>query len=267
MENELSLMGSTMGKNGSFLASTISAQCAQPSTGPEDVYVVNVGSNGILTAMLNAASTTFDSVLYARKGDCASIVGEKCTDRTSPMHNLFGGEVISFPVKSGETWYIVVDGYKDVPDGKGDYGLRVSLRTGANKTSPVPVRFELGSPMMLEGAIDSAPNNDVWAVLCGGQGEVIYQVEYGTGVGKLKLSATPGATDIDLALYGTKDVPDGNVSIEGSCAKAGCGETPHLDTFAGTKYLVVDGSLPGGSTCLNAITGPYKLFVEPIALP
>lgn len=264
-EPELVLPRSTIGKNGSFLAPKLSTRCIQPTSGPEDVYVVNVASDGVLTTMLNASTTKFDSVLYARKGNCVAGVVEHCADRTSAAHDLNGGEVLSFPVKAGETWYVIVDGYKDAADGKGDYTLRASLRTGANMNSIVPIRFELGSTMTLDGVIDT--ENDIWTLSCGGEGEIIYKVEYGTGVKKLKLSAIPGAIDTDLALYGTKELPDGYVSEEGSCETAGCGNTPHLDLFAGTTYMVVDGSLPGGSTCVDEDPGPYKLIVEPSATP
>jgi len=265
-EAPFSFIGSTMNEKDRF-APVITANCAQTTSGPEHVHEVTVGADGILTAMTVASGTTFDSVLYARKATCADGATEFCADRSSAIHDLLGGEVLSFPVKAGEVWHIIVDGYDDTANGKGDYELKLSLRSGLDATSVVPVRIELGSAMTLRGAVGDAGQNDVFTGTCGGQGELVYQIEYGTGVQKIKFEASPLVNTLALALYATKAAPDSFVSPDVGCNAVGCNEKATISTTPGIAYLVVDGGLPGFNICNQAGPGSFNLVATPSATP
>lgn len=262
-EGPLPLTGSTANEK-NIVVPAIASNCPHSAAGPERIYAVTPGSDGILTAMTIASGTKFDSVLYARKGNCSDGTTEICADRTSVAHDLFGGEVLSFPVKIGEVWNIIVDGYQDVANGKGNYELRLSLRTGQDSTSAVPVRFEVGSPMTLRGdVIEGGVNNDIFTPTCGGLGELVYQIEYGTGVQKIDFDAVPLINTLAPALYGTTTAPSGGVSPEVGCNAGGCGETASISTTPTIKFLVVDGALPGFDVCNGATKGPYNLIAKP----
>lgn len=245
------------------IAPSITSNCAQSTSGPERIYSVTTAAAGILTAMTVASGTSFDSVLYARKGSCMDKSSEICADRTSVMHDRFGGEVLSFPVSAGDEWYIVVDGYDDVAEGKGNFALSLSLRTGRDQSSVIPVRLETGSAMTLRGFVDGGGENDVFTPSCGGLGERVYKVEYGAGVQSLKFDVVPLDPLYDPALYATKTPPNNLVSPEVGCETGGCGGTATISTTPGTAYVVVDGALKGFPSCANAKEGPYNLIVTP----
>lgn len=172
------------------------------AAGPERVYAVTysagVGVNpkGFLTARLKRAKTTFDSVLYAKK-DCCIGPTEACSDSTDgAAGSLFGGEVLSVPIQSGETWYVFVDGAD--ADDMGDYELEmnISYGWGCVDEAIVPVFVEPGSPMTLKGTtdIDNITNG------CGGPGpgwegwgsSVVYALSWASSV-----------TAIDITLKST----------------------------------------------------------------
>lgn len=265
-DTSVPIKDSTQAEKNMF-APVATGNCVQMTSGPERVYAVTVGAEGILTAMITASGTMFDSVLYARKGSCDDKTSELCADRTSGAHDLNGGEVLSFPVDIGEVWYIVVDGYDDAANGKGNYELSLSLRTGRDQGSVVPVRFEAGTAMTLLGAVGAKGQNDVWTPTCGGLGEIIYQVDYGTDVKTLKWDAVPLIDTFDPALYATTTVPNNLVSPEVGCESPGCGVTATMSTTPTAPFVVVDGALPGFPNCMDATPGSYRLIVTPNASP
>src|SRR5262249_24894825 len=98
-----SFIGTTSGLS---LSSVSPMMGCSKAAGPERIYAVHPKFDGFLTASLTRAYTHFDSVLYARKGDCCTTDATAfCADSSSNMStHLFGGETISFRVSQGDVW-------------------------------------------------------------------------------------------------------------------------------------------------------------------
>jgi hypothetical protein len=263
IDNEIhKFNGTTIGKKNRLTAATTST-CAQ-SSGPEDIYLVSIVEDGILTVRVSASVSTFDSVLYARKGNCNPGATEFCADRTAPDHSLNGGEVLSFPVKNGEVWHVMVDGFADTAEGTGNYLMSLTLRSGTHKDSVVEVGFEPGSMMTMYGDT-SGSMAKVMSTVCGGPaGEIIYRVEDPTEMAiptQFKFEASPtgpnlGSTDLVIYAIPLSTTPEGLVSAFDCHNDQGGGgpESVNTTTAQLPAYVIVD-----------AVTdGPYELFMTPI---
>lgn len=225
--------------------------CTQAS-GPERIYAVHPKFDGYLTASLVRATTTFDSVLYARKGPdcCTTTATPLCADSsTGTPGALFGGEVISFRVAQSDVWYIFVDGV-DAAHGQGDYELVLSHASGVKCDSgPILVPIELGSKMTLLGDAqnlgDPGENCGQCGVdLCDGMGsEAIYQITAPPSVHTLQIALDPKTTLYDSVLY----------------ARTACG-APATQILC--QDIVGPGSNSGEKLKLNNTGLPLFVFVD-----
>jgi hypothetical protein len=104
--------GSTSG------ASTLVGTCADTTTSPEKVYRWTPATSGLATIeTCSGTDTSFDTVLYVRQSDCATGTQIACNDDTGSCAtaepNNHHGSRIQPSVTAGETYFIVVDGFKD----------------------------------------------------------------------------------------------------------------------------------------------------------
>jgi hypothetical protein len=204
--------------------------------GPERVYAVTfaaeagVNPQAFLTASLKREKTAFDTVLYARK-NCCSEPTEACGDSTNRTDmapsTLFGGEVISFPIKSGETWYIIVDGASADDHGDFEMVLDLSYGWGCGDGITIPIQIEPGGPMTLRGTTDI--HNDKNG--CGGN--FVNWIGWGSSV-VYALRWAPGVKSVDVLLNST-DLMVANDTLfylRGQCVKEDQNSGTHASELA-----------------------------------
>jgi hypothetical protein len=248
--------------------------------GPERVYAVTytaapgMNPTAFLTASLKRLPTSFDSVLYAKKNCCAGPT-EVCTDSTGGAAGaVFGGEVLSMPVASGETWYIFVDGVN--PEDSGSYEIAMNLSYGwscASDKFHIPIHLERGGSMTLKGTTDiQNETNGCGSIGWGWIGwgsSAVYALRWApdvTGV-DIKLKSTDTMVANDTLLYlrttcetqgefeGTPDSELACVDINNINTKTG--ET-HSLTLAGEEQPVFLFSDVG-----KGQGGPFELTLTP----
>jgi hypothetical protein len=262
----LPLFGETSGASRSTVGPVTG--CSQ-AAGPERIYAVHPKFAGFLTASLARPSTTFDSVLYARKGPacCATAETSLCADSSSGEPGGFkGGEVISFQVAKGDVWYIFVDGV-DSANGAGSYELVLSHTRGTScQDSLVKVPIELGSKMTLLGNTEASGDPGMSCGTCGSnscagsRGEVVYQLTAPPTVKTLEVKLDPKLTTFDSVLYArTTCAPEG--------AQLFCQDVHGAESDSGEKFRFDN---PGVPFYLFVDTGPtaaqsydYTLVVMP----
>jgi hypothetical protein len=221
-----------------------------PAKGPEHVYRVEIPDRWILNArILNTAS--FDTVLYARQ-DCCSSSTKYCADRADAGHTLTGGEVLSFPVKKDEIWYIFVDSYD--ANEFGTYELQVRLDYGGNCNRPIPIHIEAGSDMTIDGEAYEPGEIDNLGGSCKPEflgAEAIYNVTAGAGV-----------TGLDITMFGTGE--DSMLYAKNACSggtelacddTVGTGEVISLSAAQLPAFVFADFA--------NGKFGPFKLTFAP----
>jgi hypothetical protein len=239
------IIGETAGASRTGVPASVACQATD---GPERVYALRVAKGGILTARLARQGTTFDTVLYARKGCCKRVdATTRCADsrQAAGAPALPGGEVISFPVAAGEVWYVIVD--SPSAGASGGFTLDLDLAPGSACAGVVPVIIEAGSPMSLRGTTTEAVGQDrCFTGHTGGVGEfgeVVYE-----------LRAPASVTRFDLAVHGDFDTV--------LYARSSC-----VDTNAGSpdELACVDDDKSSGSEFINGLpnTGaPIYVFVD-----
>jgi glucose/arabinose dehydrogenase len=107
-------------------ASLEAASCGQSGDSPETVYEWTPAKSGVATIETCGTGTLYDSVVHLRDGACVGGAELQCNDDTTGCGtgepHASHGSRITPTVTSGETYYIVVDGY----DGnQGDFQLTV----------------------------------------------------------------------------------------------------------------------------------------------
>ena len=102
-------------------------------TSPEGLLWFTAPRDGTIVASTNFSSSSYDSVLYVREGDCDARSAElTCNDddRQPAFGDRRTNSEIEFEVTEGETYYILADGYGGA-QGTAEFGL------GYGGTSPV----------------------------------------------------------------------------------------------------------------------------------
>ena len=94
--------GSTTGQTHAYVGT-----CGETSMSPEQVYRVNSGTGGTMTAQVVGAGTDFDSVLYVRKGACGGPGQNQIECHDSLGH---GGESVTWAAPPDTDYWIFVDG-------------------------------------------------------------------------------------------------------------------------------------------------------------
>lgn len=107
----------------SLTANTTEHPNAQKATcggggGRDAVYQVMPHRDGVMTIALT--SSAFDTVIYARSGNCATGQELACANKSKDI----GPESISIPVVTGTPFWLFVDGYKY---GKGPFKLEFTM--------------------------------------------------------------------------------------------------------------------------------------------
>ena len=233
------------------------------SAAPDRVFAVTPSSNGFLTAWLKRAGTSFDSVLHAGTvcTEGASFASMTCADSFDPngIDALNGGELVSFRVVQGSTYYLFVDGA--VAGDAGTFELSVDLSTGLDCSDPVPLRLEAGSEMLLLGSTVGTVNSA--GGTCGGAtpaGEdVVYEVTRG-GSSAISAETTTSETTYNAVLYARATC--GSSSSQLDCdnpGQNGGGAYVSFDAGSTPVYLWVDGSPVNGSS----VSGSYGLLLTP----
>jgi hypothetical protein len=243
--------------------------CTQAG-GPERVYAVHAELDGFLTASLTRPTTTFDSVLYARKGSdcCTTAATTLCADSSNGTAGGFlGGEVISFRAAKGDDWFIFVDGVDDTALGAGDYELVLSYAGGVRcDDGPIHVPIELGSKMTLLGDAQGLGEagqhcGQCGADLCAGEGsEAIYQITAPPSVKTLQIGLDPITTHFDSVLYLRSVCMAAETQIlcqDIRGAASDSGEKLKLNNTGAPLYVFVD------TGALQAPSYAYTLVVTP----
>jgi len=231
------------------------------SAGPDRIYAVTPSVNGYLTANLSRAATTYASVLYASTAcsDASPVTATLCADSVDPMgvQTLFGGEVLSFQVSAGTTYYVYVDGATAATGGA--YSLGLDLSTGVGCNDPVPLPLEAGSPMRVLGStLGLQPSS---SGTCGGNpgGEVVYSLTRGGG-GALTVATDPTVTNYNSVLHARTTCSSQNTEVACSNNNNTATETVNLTLLNGVALtLRMDGSTAGG----GASSGNYGLILTP----
>src|SRR5213078_967870 len=94
--------------------SALAGSCGSSGSSPERVYQWTPAVSGTATIQTCGAGTSFDTVLYLRRGACASgpEVAAGCNDDTcANASGLFRASRITPTVTAGQPYFIVVDGY------------------------------------------------------------------------------------------------------------------------------------------------------------
>ncbi|NUO53933.1 MAG: hypothetical protein HOV80_34240 [Polyangiaceae bacterium] len=167
----LSVPGTTIGGLNLHVTEPTSGSTCWNTDGPERVYAVTVQATGTLTAWLPTATTTFQSALF-RASTCEAAGQSSCLDNWGAPDER-GGELVSFAVTGGETYYFIVDG---VAGDQGDYVLELDLSTGTDCSDPIPITIEGQGPIYLSSPIlDFADHTSCESGENGGP-EVVYEV-------------------------------------------------------------------------------------------
>jgi hypothetical protein len=110
-------------------SSTLSGTCSTTNNSPEKVFKWTPSRSGTATIRTCSSSTTFDTVVYVRRSSCTG-TQVACNDDTNGCAVGDGtanadhhGSVVNPSVTSGQTYYIVVDGYNGK---KGNFRLTIT---------------------------------------------------------------------------------------------------------------------------------------------
>jgi hypothetical protein len=95
-------------------ASALTAGCVPTSSqSPEVVFVWTPAASGSATIATCGTGTSYDTVLSLRQGACTDGAEIGCNDDSCPVNgSAIWGSRITAAVTAGETYYVVVDGYK-----------------------------------------------------------------------------------------------------------------------------------------------------------
>jgi cysteine-rich repeat protein len=121
-DTEVILSGNTTNTGSNATGTTTLCDNGPGGASPDVIFAVTAHRSGNLRAFVNA---DFDSMLYARSGECDGGTQRDCED--------FGGsgETIFVPMTTGQTVWVVVDGFKDTaagsPPDRGPFQLSLSI--------------------------------------------------------------------------------------------------------------------------------------------
>ena len=247
-------------------SSSLSGTCGNTNTSPEQVFAWTPSLTGTATIQTCSASgTNFDTVLYLRDGDCRIGSQSACNDDSSGCATSAGGSIgsrITPNVTAGQTYYIVVDGYRGA---SGNFALTVTAPTlgpPSSCTSPTVIPAA--------GGVFTGSTNDGSSSLSGTCGssntspeKVFAWTPSRSGTATIQTCGASG-TSFDTVLYmrsGTCQTGSQNACNDDTsgCATGGSNSegsriTPSV-TAGQTYYIVVDGY--GGAS------GNFTLSVAP----
>jgi hypothetical protein len=199
-------------------------------------------------------------VLYAANAcNDAAFTEFLCNDSYDVPTNtgLNGGEVVSFHVHAGNTYYIVVDAFN--PGTTGSYTLMLDLATGNTCADPVPITIEPGAPQTVLGTNSNVAPATQGSCGGGAAGEVVYRVTR-PDTAPLQIDTDPNSTTFDSVLYARSDCSSTSSELACSNQAGTAAESITFDLTAGTAaYVFVDGSQAGGT----AASGNYGLILTP----
>src|SRR5439155_1428863 len=122
--------GSTSG------TSSLAGSCGSSGGSPEQVFQWTPAVSGTATIQTCGAGTNFDTVLYVRRGICASGPEVGCNDDAcANATGLIRASRIMPAVTAGQTYFIVVDGYAGA---QGTFSLTVTPPAGSTTTTVPP---------------------------------------------------------------------------------------------------------------------------------
>src|SRR5438046_162429 len=119
-------------------ASALAGSCGTSGGSPEQVFRWTPTVSGTATIQTCGAGTTFDTVLYLRRGACASgpEVAAGCNDDAcANASGLFRASRITPTVTAGQPYFIVVDGYAGAT---GTFSLTVTPPGASTTTTTLP---------------------------------------------------------------------------------------------------------------------------------
>src|SRR5262249_5513807 len=102
---------------------TLGGTCGRRGGAPEQVFTWTPDTSGTARVETCGGGTDYDTVLYVRRGSCATGVGVGCND--DACRNASGEGLASrltFPVTAGQLYSIVVDGWGER---QGNFNLKV----------------------------------------------------------------------------------------------------------------------------------------------
>lgn len=88
--------------------------CNGGTSSPEKTFTWTAEASGTATASTCSSSTTFDTLLYVREGDCTGREVGCCDDADhcgAPCAARQNASVVAWPVLRGSVWCVIVDGY------------------------------------------------------------------------------------------------------------------------------------------------------------
>jgi cysteine-rich repeat protein len=237
------------------------ANCAG-SDGPDRIFAVTATANGFLTASLPRGSTSYDSLLYVSDGCTDSNDNDDflCADSYDPqnMSVLNGGEVLSFRVTAGQTFYLFVDGV--FSGDKGGFQLVLNLASGTDCNDPVPIPLVPGTPMTVLGSNTGIMPGTQGSCGGGPGGQVVYRITHANN-GPITVDTDQNATDYNAVLYARTSCASGNSEVacenQPGTAQESMG-IPNVQTNV-PVFVWVDGSQTGGGSAF----GNYGLVLTP----
>jgi hypothetical protein len=210
------------------------------------VYAVTAGGNGFLTAWLDRSGTGFDSVLYARSSCADDASSVLCADNSLPLSPTpnFGGEVVSFPVTSGEVIYLVVDSIALASQGA--YSLGIDLSAGTNCTDPIPLPVWSGSPQTVLGFTNNQTQSTGGSCGGGGMGngasDVVYRVErFSNTITNMDFELPVALASFDSIMYARFDCGSNEIDCNDSVAPTGGEQISLPFVMNNIRYLWIDG--------------------------
>ena len=226
------------------------------SAAPDRAYAVTATATGFLTAWLVRADTAYPSVLYARTSCDNAATEILCADSKDPVNAapVNGGEVLSFPVTSGQVVYVFVDGA--AANDAGNYHLRLDLSTGVDCNDPVPIRLEKGTPMKLLGLSTGKTVSQNGS--CGGTlaEDVVYDVQV-AAAGQVNVGIDAAGTNYNSVLYLRNQCGNGFSQIACDNANGNGGENLNYNATANTSVFAwVDGSMGANGNYTVVVTPP-----------
>jgi len=122
--------------------STLAGSCNPSDTSPEVVHEWTPNFTGTAFAYTCGGTTNFDTLLYVHGTACSGPTADelKCNDDTTGCAPSGNGSSLTWPVTSGTTYWIIVDGFNGAD---GDYTLVVGQAATPTPTvtvTPTPTR-------------------------------------------------------------------------------------------------------------------------------
>jgi hypothetical protein len=218
--------------------------CGDTMAAPDHVYEITAESDGFLSAWLHRPNSDYDTVLYAQS-TCGAAMDVACADNYPN-----GGEVLSFEVGQGQSYFIVVDGYQGA---SGGYELHLSLDAG---TCADPVEFPsyTGVEMCASG-VTTGKSNERSGGGCGDDSgeDVVYRTQF-FFTGSMDVRIDDAQTGFDSVLTIDDDCGSNNVS---------CDHTDPGDDLSTIDALVNGGDIFVWVDGFGGADGKYTMCIDP----